>query len=383
MRASAPGPPPRVDAARQRRRRPRRHCAPCRPSPVSADAAAPRDPHADLVRPPDRIPRNLGRRRPLAAGLARRPAARAGRRPQLGGRRAGAGAAGRAAPPRARHSPDAGPLSCRVVRGDVRALHRDPAHAGALFQVASQFNLLEMVGPDVTPDDGVGRYEFDRTQGPACAVACGAATIVRNYFVPVDGRPGQSATRQIDALAALGDALAAATGRPREALWAMRNGYALPTRDGLQAVAAHLSTLDEPGVDALRAALAIGVHRDVEVTDVDAAPGPRVAQAFCSALPVSYARLHGAPWAAFATLVLEAAYEATLLEARIAAASGRPPRVFLTRLGGGAFGNDERWIDAAMRRALRLHARSGLDVRIVGYAPPSAGLLALAAEAGG
>lgn len=279
---------------------------------------------------------------------------------------------------RAAGLPEAGPASCRVVRGDVRALHRDAANAGALFQVASQFNLLEMVGPEVRPEDGVGRYEFDRTQGPACAIACGAATIVRNYLVEVDGRPGQSATRQLDGLAALGDALAAATGRPREALWTMRNGYALPTRDGLAAIDRHLRTLDSAGLDALRGRLAIGVHRDVEVTDHDAPPGPCVSQAFCSALPVAYSRLHGAPWDAFATLVLEAAYEATLLEARIAAAAGKPPLVFLTRLGGGAFGNDDAWIDAAMRRALRV--AGGLDVRIVSYAAPSRELLALADE---
>jgi hypothetical protein len=28
--------------------------------------------------------------------------------------------------------------------------------------------------------------------------------------------------------------------------------------------------------------------------------------------------------------------------------------VLLTRLGGGAFGNDDRWIDAALRRALEM-----------------------------
>ncbi len=52
-----------------------------------------------------------------------------------------------------------------------------------MFQVASQFNLLEMISPNVTPDDGIGIYENDPTQGPACAIACGAGTIYRNYLV--------------------------------------------------------------------------------------------------------------------------------------------------------------------------------------------------------
>jgi hypothetical protein len=66
-------------------------------------------------------------------------------------------------------------------------MHQSPKNAGALFQVASQFNLLEMVLPRVTPEHGVTRYAHDHTQGPACAIAAGAATIYRNYFVPVDG----------------------------------------------------------------------------------------------------------------------------------------------------------------------------------------------------
>ena len=49
-----------------------------------------------------------------------------------------------------------------------------PENAGALFQVASQLNLLEMTGPEVTPEDGVTIYQDDRTQGPACAIAAGA-----------------------------------------------------------------------------------------------------------------------------------------------------------------------------------------------------------------
>jgi hypothetical protein len=63
-----------------------------------------------------------------------------------------------------------GSVKVSCVSGDVRALYRDPANANALFQVASQFNFLEMTGPDVTHEQGVTRYASDRTQGPACAI---------------------------------------------------------------------------------------------------------------------------------------------------------------------------------------------------------------------
>jgi len=62
-------------------------------------------------------------------------------------------------------------------------LHCDIENTNALFQAASQFNLLEMIVPHISPEQGVDRYENDFTQGPACAIACGAGTIYRNYFV--------------------------------------------------------------------------------------------------------------------------------------------------------------------------------------------------------
>jgi hypothetical protein len=41
--------------------------------------------------------------------------------------------------------------------------------------------------------------------------------------------------------------------------------------------------------------------------------------------------------------------------------------VLLTRLGGGAFGNDDAWIDDAMMRAVRVVEYADLDIRIVSY----------------
>jgi hypothetical protein len=92
--------------------------------------------------------------------------------------------------------PRSGRLRLSNVSGDVRVLHRDPANRRSLFQVASQFNLLEMTSFSVTPEDGVTRYAYDPTQGPACAIAAGAGTIYRNYFAPVGGQLGQTTERR-------------------------------------------------------------------------------------------------------------------------------------------------------------------------------------------
>ncbi|MGE0151240.1 MAG: hypothetical protein AB7R90_01390 [Reyranellaceae bacterium] len=274
-------------------------------------------------------------------------------------------------------SAPSGRLKVSVVTGDVRELKQQPEYSGALFQVASQFNMLEMTCPDVTPEHGVTRYQYDRTQGPACAIAAGAATIYRNYFVPVGDSCGQTRERQLDGLAAVGEALSVATGRPVNKLWRMQNGYALCSDEGLKAITDHLVSSSRQKSGSLRGKLRIGLHRDVEITDGAGEKRPLVSQAFCSALPVAYSSVPVPLWGPFASLVLEAAYEATLWSAVLNADRGKSNIVLLTILGGGAFGNDTGWIYEAIRHALGLMARFDLDVRIVSYGEPPGALLQL------
>ena len=266
-------------------------------------------------------------------------------------------------------------VSC--IQADVRRLHSDASCRGGLFQVASQFNLLEMVGPGVTPEHGVTRYAHDHTQGPACAIAAGAGTIFRNYLAQVDDQRGQRADRQIDCLRDLGSALGNADG----SLWEMKNGYALCTESGLAAIDDRLQQSTAEQLDALHGLLRIGLHWGVEVTDAND-PRQCVSQAYCSALPVAYSPVPQPKWRRFATLVLEAAYEATLLAAVLNAQENGSRMVFLTRLGGGAFGNDLAWINDAIDRAVRKVRHRALDVRIVSYGPIPADLMALAASFG-
>jgi hypothetical protein len=268
----------------------------------------------------------------------------------------------------------AGTTKVSIVQGDVRKLHSDAENAGALFQVASQFNLLEMVSYQVSPEEGVTRYETDRTQGPACAIAAGAGTIYRNYLLPFpDGSIGQTREHQIDCLRELGHAL----GNEQSRLWTMKNGYSLFTDEGLRSVDDRLAAASGEKLDELRSLLRIGLHWDVDVTDVR--PGHAVSQAYCSALPVSYNSGLGptSKWNRFATLVLEAAYEATLRAGLLNAEARKSNVVYLTRLGGGAFGNKTDWIHDAMRRAFRLSEDWGLDLRIVSYGKPDAELVKL------
>ena len=254
-----------------------------------------------------------------------------------------------------------GRLTLKEVVADVAALHVDESNAGSLFQVASQFNLLEMVSPRVTPERGVGIYEHDITQGPACAIACGAGTIYRNYFAEVNGQRGQSASRQIDCLSDLGAAL----GNAEERLWEMRNGYALASRDGLIEISERLEASSEKERDQLRQRLRIGVQWNTQVTI--GGSSHTVTQAYCSALPVGYSNHPPGLWEGFARLVLEASYEATVCAAILSSLGTGNHRLFLTLLGGGAFGNSTDWIIDSIKRALKLYEDWDLDVAIVSY----------------
>ena len=258
--------------------------------------------------------------------------------------------------------PPPGKITLREVIGDVQELHLNKSNAGVLFQVASQFNLLEMISPDVTPEHGVDDYEYDLTQGPACAVAAGAGTIYRNYFAKVNGKIGQSVANQIDCLADIGNAL----GNTNNRLWEMKNGYALASEFGLIEITKRLESSTESEIDELRQLLRIGIQWNTEVTL--SISRHTVSQAYCSALPVGYSELPSKLWDPFARLVLEASYEAAMCAGILNSLSNGNNKIYLTLIGGGAFGNEDDWIISAVKRALNCYRQDfDLDVGIVSY----------------
>jgi hypothetical protein len=202
-----------------------------------------------------------------------------------------------------------------------------------------------------------------------------------HQVAPVGGQLGQTTERQIDAAAQLRAALAVMVGTEPEELWTMRNGYALATAQGLRAAANVLQRISNSEREHLKERLEIGLHWGVQVTD-DAYADQVVSQAFCSAMPVSYSGVSRSEWEPLARLVLEAAYEATLAAAVLNSARAGVQTVFLTRLGGGAFGNDDDWIDNAMRLAFRRFREFNLDVRLVSNGAAAPAMKALAVEFG-
>lgn len=252
-------------------------------------------------------------------------------------------------------------LKIDEIVGDVQKLHSNSENNNAIFQAASQFNLLEMVGPQISPEEGIGIYERDFTQGPACAIACGAGTLYRNYFAEVNNQLGQTETHQINCLSEIEKAL----DNENLDLWRYKNGYALANESGLGYLSIELNNLSAAVRDNLLAKLKVGIQWDTEVT----LPETKniVTQIYCSALPVAYSNILAHKWEPFARLVLEATYEATLHAALINLQRNGSNKVFLTLVGGGAFGNDEAWIKDAILKSLTLFKNTPLDVKIVSY----------------
>lgn len=244
---------------------------------------------------------------------------------------------------------------------NIQNTHQDRSNHQSVIQVASQFNLLEMMSPNRTPEDGVGIYEYDATQGPACAIACGAGTIYRNYFVQVDGQTGQTSSKQIDCL----DLIAIEFNNDKHKHWEMRNGYALLTRSGLRSVNEKIEQMSKTEREYLEGKLKIGIQWDAEVTIGDSRN--RITQLYCSALPISYLDIETELWAVFAQLILDACYEASFYIALENYERTGNNKVFLTLIGGGAFGNKEEWILKAIEKSIIMFAQTPLDVRIVSY----------------
>ncbi|MEM9214144.1 MAG: hypothetical protein AAGD25_07320 [Cyanobacteria bacterium P01_F01_bin.150] len=242
--------------------------------------------------------------------------------------------------------------------GDVRSLHLDIANANAVFQVASQFNCLEMAAPHVIPEAGVGIYENDWTQGPACSICAGAGTIYRNYFADVNGVTGQTHNNQIDCLSEIGRYFGSDA-------WQMQNGYCFPTPSGLSSIEIQLSLCREQALDDIRGRLKVGVQAKTQVTIGDATH--MVTQVFCSALPIAYSDIPTAHWNYFPRLILDATYEATFHVALQNLADTGCPKLYLTLVGGGVFGNKLAWILSSIGRSLKLFAWANLDVYIVSY----------------
>lgn len=262
--------------------------------------------------------------------------------------------------------------SARFV--DVGSLQADPNNAGAMFQVASNFNCAEAASEAVSPDSRgfLEGYAFDRTQGPAASMSAGPGAVVRVHAPFCDGNPrharegwGQRADRQVNMLEGLAP------------YFRVVNGYEVTTPGRCEPLPRDAEVLGR-----LLAEAKVGVHLGIEVAyggrcraasrvggrtasadELALRPGPphAVDQVLCAALNLAQGAL-GAVNSADpdasrkGRFLLRAAYEGAYLAA---VACGRR-KLYLTMVGAGAFGNDPRVVFEEIRRA---HVKVGCGLR--------------------
>ena len=241
-----------------------------------------------------------------------------------------------------------------------------------------------MVSPRHVPEDGIECYKYDRTQGPACAIACAAGTAYRNYLVPVpfdktstdDSRRGQVRTNQLNGLYLIEDYLQEKLGKVP---WQVQNGYIDSNSSDLEQLNELLKNKDAR--DDIVERLCVAVQESTDVTDGLDSP-VNLTQTYNSAISIGYSNLSTQSWEAIARTILDATYEATLLVGLLNAIEVKKksdktgshcgiqrPVILLTKVGGGVFQNRDTWIQASIKRAIEIVALYGysLDVRIVHF----------------
>lgn len=237
------------------------------------------------------------------------------------------------------------------AKEDVADYIRNPDYQYAMFQVASQFNLLEMASPNMTPEHGIDVYWNDYTQGPACARATIGATLFRNYFVEFEGRVGQSASVQLNGL---DDALRC-IGIAQGDDYIYENGYIRLSKSQLKRASDRIQSMSESERMDLMGEVKVGIHWGCQANDHNGPIDQYVSTIFCSGLPLGYYARGGVTIDdadALGRLVQDAMQEATILASTLNSFRYGNRCVVLTKLGCGVFGNPINWVVDARNRAL-------------------------------
>jgi hypothetical protein len=302
-------------------------------------------------------------------------------------------------------------ITYREINADVKKLHANSKLAGSLFQVASQFNSLEMATPDHTPEMGITIYQHDRTQGPFCAMACPTGTLYRNNFMMNISRDKswepQTETNQINTLETI---IKKFKDSSYKVNFVVKNGYILPATI---ADSNKLNTLlDNPyALEQMVDDVNYVIQEDVPVLlETNKETPHKVSQIYCSGFPLAYcistayndgllgpqeqaiinAHEHGdgggVKWYAYINrnlikMITTAMFTATLSHAvNMTKTQQKRVKVFLTLVGTGVFGADTKFIRGIMGNVIRKYRHFPIDLYLVNFAEDQDFPLALPPE---
>ena len=274
---------------------------------------------------------------------------------------------------------------------DIRKLQADKKFNGATFQVASNFNALETVGPEQDIEQQLlSDYVFDATQGPAAALGAAAGLMQRRYelfnnlnngeSVPFSGaslfgqRPCQKyglGERQVNLIHCICNEQTGIEMSPAGYVRlnnAIKDSSPLECDDFLQIkIGCQRATQVVFG--------AIDGHPSDSNTMIEVVPSwiscmpcylnkQIINQVFVAAPDFGQGTNKRSPRAdAWAKTILRAEYEGTL---RMAHRCGSKD-VILTWVGGGAFNNDPVWVVEILENLEPLIKSLGLNVYLAAY----------------
>lgn len=263
----------------------------------------------------------------------------------------------------------------RLLTQDPAILHGDPDYAGAIFQATAEHNCLQLrpahgLAWPATLETGVASYVWDKSQGASCAIACAPGAVVRAYFALDGGKP-QTNEDQINTLEPLIAFLTAQASDSTRPLVRVKNGYVDLSDSNSAELGRIINGLSEKRRETAKGLLRVGWQKNTAVTCTKKrvwsdepwykGPGHLVHQVYASPLYVLHSERE---WEPLARLVLEAAYEATMLVAvLVGAEKGTRQTVVLTALGREA-GSVTDWVADSVVSALAKFEGADLDVVI-------------------
>ena len=288
--------------------------------------------------------------------------------------------------------PIPGKLTFQVKQADIQDIIKDPLNDGATIQVASQFNYLETLTFGNHPNElGITGYQDDRTQGPAVSIACGPGTFLRQYGLNLTDPRGQPSAknnvllqanmrkRQLNGLSEVLRRIKEGISDGLKVNVNVKNGYLMiDTEDTLEAIDFYLQELGSKGQSELGNHLNIGTLTNTVPTSTNWGQNllenakHTVNLAFCSSVPIQYCiNLHPTmkEWELLVSVITRASFDCVLAFAAKNAKDNDKKegkaKVFLTLLGGGAFGVYWAWILDALSESLHRHSDLGLSVTLV------------------
>ena len=295
-------------------------------------------------------------------------------------------------------------LTYQYIPGDISdIIHRITENDIVVVQAASQFNLLEMRAPEITPAKGITGYIQDNTQGPRVALSSPAGTLFRNYAVwNGTSQINTQINTLIDVMKDLGLTLSGNGdgSAPAEiGQYSYVNGYLYINPFSIQD-AIKLPTFQKTMDDKLR----VGIQWN---TPSIHNPNIKLCQVYSSGLPLGrYLRLIGRGCMIdgidgvtddmnidkfikvmineyyplikpFAIALFASTFKCTLQAGVIhALRHGKEScTVYLTAVGGGVFGNPHEWIKEGLLIALEEFKNFPLNVKMVWFRekPPQYG----------